>query len=143
MIKLLSIFAVVLGSLVSFGQDKVTWSASYNADDSTIVLHADIAEGWHLYSQNLDNDMGPIPTEISFEENTLVEFSSETQEPQPKESFDENFGANMRYFEGEVDFTNKVIVKGETTVSVTVMFMICNDEMCLPPTEKTITITVK
>lgn len=74
MIKLLSIFAVVLGSLVSFGQDKVTWSASYNADDSTIVLHADIAEGWHLYSQNLDNDMGPIPTEISFEENKLVEF---------------------------------------------------------------------
>lgn len=49
----------------------------------------------------------------------------------------------MSYFEGEVDFTNKVIVKGETTVSVTVMFMICNDEMCLPPTEKTITITVK
>ncbi|SFT70194.1 thiol:disulfide interchange protein DsbD [Lishizhenia tianjinensis] len=143
MIKLLSICALILSSITAFGQDKVTWTANYNAEDSTLVLHADIAEGWHLYSQNLNNDMGPIPTEITFEENDLVQFSEVTVEPQPKESFDENFGANMSYFEKSVDFTNKVVVTGETTVSITVMYMICNDEMCLPPTEKTLTVTVK
>ncbi|MDX1445784.1 protein-disulfide reductase DsbD N-terminal domain-containing protein [Lishizhenia sp.] len=142
MIKLLSIFALLLSSVVALGQDKVTWTANYNAEDSTIVLHADIAEGWHLYSQNLENDMGPIPTEITFSPNELVTFSEETIEPEPKQSFDENFGANLSYFEKSVDFTNKIIAQDTTTVNITVMYMICNDEMCLPPTEKTLTITI-
>lgn len=143
MIKLLSFCTLILSSIAAFGQDKVTWSANFDSENSNIILHADIAEGWHLYSQNLDNDMGPIPTEISFEENELVEFSDNTIEPEPKQSFDENFGANMSYFEKHVDFTNKVQVKEQTTVTITVMYMICNDQMCLPPTEKTLNVTVK
>ena len=143
MMKLLSIMALITLSVGAFAQDKVTWTSSYNKEDSTIIITAEIAEGWHLYSQNLENDMGPIPTEISFEANDKVEFSDKTNEPAPKESYDENFGANMSYFEKEVSFTNKVKVKGSTKVSASVVFMICNNEMCLPPTEKIITIEVE
>ena len=49
----------------------VTWSTSYeNTDEYTIItVHAEIAEGWHLYSQKLE-DGGPIPTSFTLEADT-------------------------------------------------------------------------
>ena len=50
--------------------------------------------------------------------------------------FDKNFKVDVKYFEGVVDFVQKVKVKGKlkTNLSGEVESMICNDRTCMPPT---------
>lgn len=122
-------------AFLSRSQEKVDWTFSFDSRNSEIVVHAEIEKGWHLYSQNLANDLGPISTEIVFKENPSVKFSPKTTEPEPTVSFDENFGGNLSYFNDEVSFRNKIIVTENTTVNGFVVYMVCNNEMCLPPTE--------
>lgn len=122
-------------SFLGFTQEKVDWSFSFDNRTSEIHVHAEIEKGWHLYSLNLANDLGPIPTEIVFNENKSVQFSENTSEPTPIVSYDENFGGDLSYFENEVTFKNKINATENTTVSGYVVFMVCNNEMCLPPTE--------
>ena len=46
------------------------------------------------------------------------------------------FDVDVKYFDGEVDFVQKVKMKGtaKTNITGSVTFMVCNDEQCLPPT---------
>ncbi|MGB0933785.1 MAG: protein-disulfide reductase DsbD N-terminal domain-containing protein [Lishizhenia sp.] len=134
--KIYLLASLLLFSFITFSQKKVDWTSSYSSENSEIVLHAEIQEGWHLYSQYLGNDLGPISTEIVFNPNKKVQFSNKTNEPTPKVSYDENFGGDLSYFEKEVSFRNKIKVTGETIVNGYVVYMVCNDEMCLPPAEE-------
>lgn len=136
-------FLLLLFTCTSWSQDKVTWNSSYDSSQSEVIIHANIEEGWHLYSQFLESDLGPIPTEIVFEKNKNVIFSEKTNEPAPKVSYDQNFGGDLSYFESEVKFTNKIEVKNPTFVKGFIVYMICSDEMCLPPTEEKFEIEIK
>jgi hypothetical protein len=44
------------------------------------------------------------------------------------------FGVDVKYFDGKVDFVQKVKLKGtaKTNFTGSVTFMVCNDEQCLP-----------
>ena len=66
------IFSVVLLfiSLISFGQTPISWQANSAAlGDNTyeIKIEADLEKGWHLYSQFLESDEGPLSTYITYE----------------------------------------------------------------------------
>ena len=53
--RILALLAVIV-SMVLYAQPKpVKWSTSHTIkeDKVNVVIHADIAPGWHLYSQNL------------------------------------------------------------------------------------------
>ena len=45
----------------------VTWN--FAVEGNEFVFTADIEEGWHLYSQHLPPDDGPIPTSFNFDKN--------------------------------------------------------------------------
>ena len=49
--------------------------------------------------------------------------------------FDKNFKVDVKYFEGKVDFIQRIKVKGKlkTNLSGEVESMICNDRTCMPP----------
>nr|WP_319268807.1 cytochrome c biogenesis protein CcdA [uncultured Draconibacterium sp.] len=118
--------------------EPVKWSFSQNkvsADEFELVFTATIEEGWHMYSTDLPEG-GPIKTSFYFEN---VDNAELIGEPTPSkaviEEFDNSFQMDLRWFEEEVTFTQKVKVSGTGRVSGYVEFMSCDDETCTPPME--------
>ena len=61
--RILALLAVIVSTVLYAQPQPVKWSTSNTIieDKVNVVIHADIAPGWHLYSQNLAPE-GPIPT---------------------------------------------------------------------------------
>ncbi len=122
-------------SLASQAQEKVTWDISYSQETNSVLLNANIAEGWHLYSQFIKNDIGPVPTSFTFTENNTIKLTGIVTEPTPIREYDENFEANLDFFKTKVTF-NQAVAKGSKGVlKGTITYMVCNDVMCLPPVD--------
>ena len=100
-----------------------------------LQITASIEEGWHLYSQTLPSDDGPIATEFTIKESADYETVGTVSEPKAKTEYDPNFDMELSYFEKDVIF--KQIVKSKVAnaykMTAEVYFMVCDDEKCLPP----------
>ena len=119
-------------------EEPVKWSFSQNKisdNEFELVFTAKIEDGWHMYSTDLPEG-GPIKTSFYFED---VENAELLGEPVPNkevtEEFDQSFQMDLRWFEKEVAFVQKVKISGTGTVGGYVEFMSCNDETCTPPME--------
>jgi len=126
-----------------FSQEKVEWDTHFNSKTKIVEIHAKIADGWHLYSQHVGTDSGPVATQFHFSENKLVKFIGEVEEPKAIEEYDKNFEATLQFFKDEVLFKQKVIVESDTDIELMVTFMLCNDVMCLPPVDKKMFVKIK
>jgi hypothetical protein len=127
-------------SLTTLAQPSIFWTFTYNKEAKVVEFKANLADGWHLYSQHVANDVGPVPTSFEFAENKQVKLIGKVSEPKPKQEYDENFEAMLDFFEDEVRFTQRVSVKKETTLTGFVTYMMCNNTMCLPPSDQHFTI---
>jgi thiol:disulfide interchange protein DsbD len=120
------------------GHKEVTWNFSLekSGKDYVIKMEATIQSGWHIYSQNIKGD-GPVPTSFTFELPKGSKLKGKTNEPEATEVFDESFGMKVKYFSNKVVFTQKISGKlnGEQLIKGKVNYMICNDQMCLPPVD--------
>ena len=120
-------------------QQKITWtSTTKKLADNQYEIHiiATPPLGWHIYSQ-LTPAGGPVPTSFSFNTNALIALVGKVGEKGKLVSyFDKNFKVEVKYFEGKVDFIQRIKVKGKlkTNFSGEVESMICNDKTCMPPT---------
>lgn len=134
---------IALSSSTGYAQERVKWDFTYNPTAKEIQIKAQISDGWHLYSQHIANSIGPVPTSFHFEQSTDIIFNGEMTEPTPIRQYDENFEADLDFFTNEVVFTRKVsTVKPGTTIKGYVTFMVCNEVMCLPPTDYNFTIQI-
>ena len=137
-------FIFLMTTLAWAQPQAVTWSTSYeNTDEHTVItVHAEIEEGWHLYSQNLDEG-GPIPTSFVLEDDSSFTIVGGWTEGEPHVEFDPNFDMDLAYFSDSADFTIKLFpTEKEFTVKGELEFMVCNDEMCLPPTYEDFSVRV-
>ncbi|NVK26808.1 MAG: thioredoxin family protein [Flavobacteriia bacterium] len=108
------------------------WSMEYTEDGNVKLLFTpSIEDHWHIYSLNVEG--GPLPTEFEFEDNAKVEWLGDIQESEPIVEFDKSFDTELAYHEEGAYFYRIIKVKEATTVKGTLSFMVCNDEMCLPP----------
>lgn len=127
-------------SLISFSQTKdtpVKWeSFSEKTGDNTFSIHlvATIFEGFHVYSQNLGDGDGPIPTSIEFASKT-IELIGEAKEIGVDTHFDAMWDKDIAQFSSKAEFVQniKLINPDSTILKGFVNFMTCNDEMCFPP----------
>ncbi len=123
-------------SFCSFGQEVVEWTVSYDSQSESISFTAKIEEGWHLYSQSIDESLGPVATSFQFEENNKnFKLIGKTMEPTPITKYDKNFEGELSYFEGSVQFIQKLKVKSSAELTGKITFMVCTEEMCLPPVD--------
>jgi len=142
--KIMLVFLFIIIQQWSNAQNEITWNFSYNDNSKQIEMTATLQHGWHVYSTNLGGIPGPIPTEFQFQTNKDVKFVGKVQEPEPKIEFDPNFEETVKYFDEKVVFKQNVRSKGKnTTVNGSVVYMICNDKMCLPPVEKQFVVNLK
>ncbi len=128
-------------------KDPVMWSYLAKKKSSIlyeVVITATLPKPWHIYSQNT-GDGGPIPTKITFSKNPLVILVNKVEEVGKLEkSYDENFKTNVLNYSDKVSFvqTIKVRPNAKTKLIAKVEYMVCNDEICLPPTQKTFSINI-
>ncbi len=125
----------------------VKWTTTVNkigGQEYELVIQAKIDNHWHLYSQQVPEG-GPIPTTFYFKDSLKAyQFIGKTREGKGIESFDNVFQMNIKYFEKESVFKQKVSILNPDvkTIVGTVEFMACDDKSCLPPTEVDLTFNI-
>ncbi len=133
--KRIFLLLIFFSSLFSFAQSPVEWKISFNKEKNEIEFKATIKEHWHLYSQHVLNEMGPVPTSFHFDAQDKITFVGPVIEPKAIEQYDSNFEATLNFFEKEVVFTRKVAPNSEGTITGFITFMVCDDTRCIPPTD--------
>ena len=85
-------------------------------------------------------------TKITFSKNPLVVSEGKVVElGKLEKSYDQNFKTNVLSYANKVSFVQaiKLKVPVKTRINGTVEYMVCNDEMCLPPTKKSFFINIQ
>ncbi len=135
------ILTLILGlfAFLGFSQvyDPVDWdfSVEQNGKEATLIFTGTIDEGWHVYSQVLESDDGPVATEVTFVSNENYELVGKTIESKTYKEYDPNFEMNLTFFKTKAVLKQKIKLKTDKPFKVkgSVYFMVCNESMCLPP----------
>ncbi len=135
-IMLTMLMALSISSSIAQIFQPVEWSFKaerISQSEAKLVFTATIDEGWHLYSQNIE-DGGPIPTSFTFQELGSAKLKGAVAEGEGHTEMDPNFEMVVKYFSDKADFVQLVSVGASaTTIKGELEFMVCNDERCLPP----------
>ena len=118
----------------------VEWSTNF--DGKYLEAIATLEPGWHLYSQY--NDDFPFPTKFTFNttsfldnNNPVISFSDPDyfEEPPAITEFVKEFDMELSFFKNKVVFRQEIDKQNaqELILEAEVEFIVCNDEMCLPP----------
>jgi len=133
--------------------DPVSFSVS-NAPDTvkagevfTVAIDATIeGEKWHLYSAKNDPDAGPYPTQFTAKSDNFV-IAGETDETKADIEYDPNFEVELGWHTLDAVFYIPAAVKqelsGEQQLDIEVLYQVCDDRVCLPPTRKTLSTVVQ
>jgi len=107
-------------------------------------LTAALDNGWHMYSSDLNPDLGPVPTSVKWKDSDTYERVGGLLSLNVKEEFEEVWGGKVRYFDGKAALVQKIrVLKPNPVVEGTVEYMTCSGSTCLPPAETDFTIAVK
>ncbi len=140
----LSLVILFMSSPVLWGQmeDPAHWSVDlYESEEEgkvDLVFECKLDPTWKVYSQKVDPMQGPVPTyfEISLPEG--VEKPSEVNECDPIVEYDPNFMVDLMFFKKAGYYWTTLDLRGVSaidSISGFYTYMVCNDEMCLPPTD--------
>ncbi len=109
--------------------------------DFRIAIEMDILPGWHINSNSPSNEFA-IPTEVRFSPPSGIEIREIIFPPHKVLSL-KSLGGNIELFDGR----SYVIIRGHVDSTVKpgryklparFIYQGCTDEICLPPTEKTV-----
>ena len=143
-LAVLSLLSFALVSTNSWGQieDPAHWSVDlYESDQEglvDIVFECKLDPSWKVYSQDVDPMAGPMPTYFDFILPEGVEKPSKVNECKPKVEYDPNFMVDLKFFKKTAYFWATLDLSTVTeadSIGGFYSFMVCNNEMCLPPTD--------
>ena len=132
------LFSIAFSQTGSAKQVKWTTSSKKIGDKLyELKLTATIAGDFHLYAQDAGVE-GPVPTTISFTANPLLVLDGKAIEIGKKiTKVEQAWDGKVNFYEKTVTFTQKIKgkTKAKTNIIGKVEFMVCKDELCLPPSE--------
>lgn len=74
--------------------------------------------------------------DFKFQADRSYQLLGNVSQPVPLNKFEKLLGLPVTYFENEVEFGQKIKLKGQNgTIRGTIQFMQCSDEICIPPQE--------
>jgi thiol:disulfide interchange protein len=134
----LFVFALLSMQTLVFSQNPVKWSfTTKDAGNGEVdlVFTGQIEDGWYTYSQDLESDMGPIPTSITFKEGPHYKIVGKAKESGDRfTKYDKVFEMNLTKFKHTAIFTQRAKVSDYSKpITGYISYMTCNEEMCLPP----------
>jgi thiol:disulfide interchange protein DsbD len=135
--KLLAVFVILFITNVFSQKDPIQWKAAYfpqRDGQGYIEITGTLEKGWHTYSTKITGD-GPIPTSFTFQPASFYKLEGNIQEIGAHEEYVAAFDMNLSLFSDKAVFRQVVRVPGEKggKVKISVEYMCCNDNMCLPP----------
>lgn len=136
--SLIFILTMVCSTAMAQIMTPVKWSSKLEMTgdaEGQVVLTASISGGWHMYSSDVDPDVGPQPLEITFPKLDGVELQGKpVPSKAPHKQYDEMFGADLSWWTQGVTLTQKFkATKPEFNIDVMLRYSACNDENCVPP----------
>ena len=140
--KKITFLFIFLYTVIASAQilEPVKWefeSQKIGEGEYELTFIANIDEYWAIYSQFVGDD-GPIPTEFTFEENkafSLVNGVIEADENKVTKH-DPVFDMIVAKFYNKAVFKQRIKLKSsEAIVKGSLVFMTCDDERCLAPTD--------
>ncbi|MBD2751901.1 protein-disulfide reductase DsbD family protein [Spirosoma validum] len=153
-----SIFAFVAWLFVSLTataqirKDPTLWSAKIDkqpakvGDVISVRIQVSIADGWHMYSNDLNPDIGPVPTSLKFPNSDSYSLVGKAVPVGVEEVYEEVWGAKVRQFSNKAVFLQKIkVLKPNATFAGTAEYQVCStkDGVCLPPAEAEFTTDIK
>ena len=120
-------------------EEPVSWALlveELGGDRFRLSLTGTMAEGWTVYSKDVDPMIGPIPTEWAINSTDGVEAVTEVTETADhlKKKYDTTWEAEVSKIDGgTVTYAQTVRAKDGALIEGYLTFQTCNDEMCLPP----------
>ncbi|MNL13426.1 disulfide bond corrector protein DsbC [compost metagenome] len=148
--KILILVALMFGAHISIAQGPMKWAFSTKKiSEKVFDVHftAAIDTGWFMYSQFNPKMGGPTPTTFKFMDNPdfIIDKEKLKEDGVMEEKYDSAFSMELKYYRSKVDFVKRITLKeaAKTSVSGTVTFMGCNEQMCLPPQEVEFKIELK
>ena len=134
------VFLSISGFAQMGSAKQVSWTfASKKIGDKQyeVKMTATIAGNYHLYAQVAGVE-GPVPTIITFTPNPLLTMQAKPVEQGKKiTKMEEAWGGKVNFYEKTVTFVQVVNAKtkAKTSLNGKIEFMVCDDELCLPPAE--------
>ena len=123
-------------------QNPVTWSTSFGVENETptLVLTANIEDGWHFYSQNHKGTALPLVINLQPSECYKPLKEKFTETPAPEEHYDEFFKETELYHSGTVTYKMpiKVLCDSAFQIGATIDGQACIDGKCVPVSEELI-----
>ncbi len=153
-----SIFAFVAWLFISLTataqirKDPTLWSAKIDkqpakiGDVISVRILVSIADGWHMYSNDLNPDIGPVPTTLKFASSDAYTLVGKPAPVGVEEIYEEVWGAKVRQFSNKAVFIQKIkVLKPNATFAGSAEYQVCStkDGVCLPPAETEFSTDIK
>ena len=140
----LTVFFTLLLS-ISWAEDPVTWNVKSNHlgnQEYEVTITAHLESGWHLYSQFLKSDEGPLSTYITYNLNGVFETIGLTKEINIENKYDPVWDMEISFFSHIAVFKQKIKSLNPDSLFFTgnVNYMICDETQCLPPDDYSFTV---
>ncbi len=135
------------GRAASFDASHVNWnfSVSKSSDNKvTIEAIANLESGWHIFSSTPGGD-GSL-TATAFEVDQLAKLKIPIEATESGSAINKNLDGvgEVKYYEHRAIFKISFVAPGDIqTFSGNINFQICNDVMCMAPTTKSFSVTLK
>lgn len=134
---------MLMVSLSAFAQFKKTTTWTFDAsqkevkvgDEVELIFKVKVIDNWYIYSSDLDEDVGPMPTEVIFENPQGFEPVGDLIPIKPKKKYDDIWEADVTYFDKVGEFRQKIRITAENAKIVgTLEFQTCTDlnGQCIP-----------
>jgi len=144
----LLLFTLVTGfTLLAQSSKQVKWVfTSKKIAEKTYEVHmtATINGNYHMYAQNAGVE-GPLPTAFAFTKNPLLVMDGKVKEKgKLVRKFESAWSGSVNYYEKTVNFIQTIKVRGsaKTNLAGKVEFMVCDDNLCLPPAEVDFSVSI-
>lgn len=130
---------------ILWAQSAISWQISTEGpapakpgDTVMLVLKAQIAPPYHLYSSKPPAISANLPTTLTIEKKSgLVLLPPLLERGKLKTAFDEVFGTDVYYYEGEVAFVQRFVVQGSpATAEGYLRYQYCDEEQCFTETKE-------
>lgn len=133
---------VVLIVLSSFRAENDIGEWSYSFDEPlkkgfevNLIFDVSIKRNWYLYSSDLSVDIGPIPTQIEFLQDSSFQLVGAVIPLEPLKKIDKTWDATVSYFEQQGKFKQRIKVLAEKpAIKGTITGQYCSKKngQCIP-----------
>lgn len=132
-------YTIAFALLVSFGASAQViappdWDISLSSteiepgQEVELVLKVSIPSGWYVYTNEFDEDLGPLLTILKLEANENVTLQGTLRALDHKTKYDEVWEGDVNYFDKQGEYRQTLLIEG--TVGVlkgTVEYQMCSD----------------